>query len=134
MTQGVGIDIVDLVGFRAQLADEASCFVDGVFTPSEQATCANRPSANPATHLGARYAAKEAFVKAWSSLRRGQAPQLTTVDLREIEVLTDSWGRPSIVVHGAVALATDALGIGGIEVSLSHDGGYACAVVVVTTA
>ena len=55
--------------------------------------------------LAARFAAKEAFLKAWSGARAGRAPALESVDLREIEVVDDGHGRPALALHGAVAAA-----------------------------
>ncbi len=130
MILGIGVDVVDLVGFRAQLADSASRFADAVFTDHERAEAASRPS-GPAPHLAARWAAKEAFVKAWSSANRGCAPVLTGVDWREIEVRSDRWRRPQIMLHGAVLDAAEGAGVDRIHLSLSHDGAIATAYVVV---
>ncbi len=126
MIAGVGIDLVDLVGFREQLDDTASVFVERTFTAHERAVAGARPGSDPARHLGARFAAKEAFVKAWSSSMRGRAPVLRSVDLREIEVVSDEWGRPALRLHGALAAAVGAC---HLCVSLSHDGDLATAVV-----
>jgi holo-[acyl-carrier protein] synthase len=73
-----------------------------------------------AQSLAARLAANEAVIKAWSSTRFGQPDVIEpeAVDLSEIEVRTDAWGRPAVRLHGAIgaAMATyDAL------VSLPHD-------------
>jgi holo-[acyl-carrier protein] synthase len=123
MIAGIGLDIVDLAGFRAQLADRASTFVEGTFTAAERDDCEGRASRDPARHLAARYAAKEAFLKAWSGGMTG-APALAGVDYREIEVVTDAWGRPSLRLHGTVARK---VGECRLHVSLTHDGGYAAA-------
>ncbi len=119
---GVGVDLVDVAGFAVQLADGASGFVDGTFTVAEQ-----RAAKGDVRRLAARFAAKEAFVKAWSATRRGQPPALASVDLREIEVVDDGYGRPGLTLHGEVAAA-----VGEIvaHVSLSHDGNAAIAFVV----
>ena len=81
--------------------------------------------------LAARFAAKEAFVKAWSGARRGLPPLLAAVDLREIEVVDDGHGRPALRLHGAVAAA---VGERGTHLSLSHDGPSAIAVVILDPA
>ena len=78
-------------------------------------------------HLAARFAATEAFIKAWSSSRWGSPPLLRSVDMREIEVIQDPWGRPSLRLHGDVARAAGRL---DAHLSLSHDGGVAVAFVI----
>jgi len=128
---GLGIDVVDISGFREQISDPASTFVHGTFTAAEIADASGRPGGEPARHLAARWAAKEAWIKAWSSSRFGEPPLMSQVDMREIEVRTDAWCRPKLCVHGAVAQAAGNL---VARVSLSHDGGYAAAVVVLERA
>ena len=130
MILGVGIDIVDLAGFRAQLEDPASVFVDRTFTAAELRDAQTRPSADPPRHLAVRHAAKEAFIKAWSAARWGQAPQLSSVNPHEIEVICDAYGRPALRLSGAVAAAVTILGALRLHLSLSHDGGQATAMVV----
>lgn len=124
---GFGLDVVDVEAFAQQLADPASGFVDGTFTAAEQADAA----ADPAGGLAVRFAAKEAFVKAWSVARFGRPPAAASVDLREIEVHRDGWGRPALQVRGAVAAAVadmhDAPVV--VHVSLSRDGAVAAAAV-----
>lgn len=128
MIAGVGVDLVDLAAFRRQLDDPASTFLEAVFTVGERRYAATRPSRDPARHLAARYAAKEAFLKAWSAGNRGARPAEKAVDYREIEVVCDDWGRPGLRLHGRVARA---LGPGlRTWLSLTHDGGYAAAYVV----
>jgi holo-[acyl-carrier protein] synthase len=105
--------------------------VELAFTAGERRDSRGRASSDPALHLAARYAAKEAFVKAWSSARWGTPPALSEVALREVEVVTDRWGRPTIRLHGAVAQAVADLGPLGVHLSLSHDGPFAAAVVVI---
>ena len=128
MIAGLGLDLVDVAAFRVQLADPASAFVAGTFTAAEQAGAPTGPG-DAVLHLAARFAAKEAFVKAWSAARRGHPPAVATLDLREIEVVRDPWGRPGLQVHGQVRAAFGA-GL-RLHLSLSHDGPCAGAVVIV---
>ena len=126
---GIGVDIVNIVDFESQLAIDGTRMVDH-FTPAERELCP--PTGSAEEHLAARWAAKEAFVKAWSVSRMGAPPQLTSVDLREIEVVRDAWGRPAVRLHGdverAVAAALDDC---SVHLSLSHDRGMAIAMVVI---
>ena len=127
----IGIDMVFLPDFRAQLADPASAFATGTFTRAELAAAEARAGGDPAPHLAARFAAKEAFLKAWDGLFWGRTPPLERVDLRDIEVVSDAWGRPSLALHGAVA-ATFRQDLSA-RVSLSHDGPNAIAVVTLSS-
>ncbi|UVE97036.1 holo-ACP synthase [Dietzia sp. B32] len=87
-----------------------------------------------ARHLAARWAAKEAVVKAWSAALYGAPPPIPPDLLRwsEIETVCDNWGRPSVRLGGEVARQVAAtVGEGARwNVSLSHDGGSAIAFVV----
>jgi phosphopantetheine--protein transferase-like protein len=137
-TLAVGLDIVTTTTFAGQLADGASGFVDATFTAGEQ-RAARATDEIRTQRLAARFAAKEAFVKAWSGARAGRPPALATVDLREIEVVDDGHGRPALALHGAVAAALDQLaGELGFEgplrthLSLSHDPPTAAAVVILS--
>jgi holo-[acyl-carrier protein] synthase len=144
----VGHDLVHLPGFGEQLADPASDFANQTFTVGERRAAelraqSRRPGvvdelgASPldltphlTPHLGARFAAKEAFLKAWDQTFWGEPPPLAPheVDFRDIEVVSDAWGRPSLRLHGAVAQH-----VGErfhAELSLSHDGPFASAVVI----
>lgn len=133
MILGVGVDLVELEGFARQLGDEASVFAEKVFTTAERRDArarAQRASGDEVRHLAARYAAKEAFLKAWSGAHTG-APRVKSVELRELEVRADAWGRPRIVVHGALAEALRAeYGEGWrAHLSLTHEGAMAAAYV-----
>lgn len=85
-----------------------------------------------ARHLAGRWAAKEAFVKAWSQALYGQPPLIDRdrLDWREIEVVPDAYGRVSLQLRGEVHRhfhgRTWRL---GTALSISHDGDYAIAVV-----
>jgi holo-[acyl-carrier protein] synthase len=122
----IGVDLVDVGAFAEQLSDTASGFVAQTFTVREQ-----RTAKGDARRLAARFAAKEAFLKAWSSARFGQPPLLAAVDMREIEVVDDGYGRPGLRMHGAVAEAAGSL---VAHVSLSHDGTAAIAFVMLERA
>ncbi|MCA9538722.1 MAG: holo-ACP synthase [Myxococcales bacterium] len=129
MILGVGVDVVDVAAFREQLADAASRFATGVFTIGERQAAASRASGDAARHLAARFAAKEAFVKAWSTARFGRPPAWRAIDLRSIEVIQDAWGRPALRFDDALSEALRAAAPWRAHVSLSHDGAVAIATV-----
>ncbi len=128
--------MVAVPDFAEQLARPGTAFAR-LFTPGERRDAAGpgRSAADRAEHLAARWAAKEAFVKAWAAARYGSPPALAEVDLRRVEVVCDAWGRPALRLHGEVAEAVRAtLGEVTVHVSLSHDGGTAVAYVVIERA
>jgi holo-[acyl-carrier protein] synthase len=133
---GVGLDVVDTAAFAEQLADAASGFVEATFRAGERRDLP--PDARGrAVHLAGRFAAKEALVKAWSAARRGAAPALARVELRDVEVVADDFGRPALRLHGAVASAVNELAAGASlssHLSISHDGPVAAAVVILEVA
>ena len=117
---GVGIDLVDVARFRASLARTPS-LADRMFTSAERAYA---ESANdPAERYAARFAAKEAVMKA---LGVG----LGAFGFHDVEVLRDDSGQPRLGVYGpAERLATDR-GVALWQVSLTHTTTSAGAVVV----
>lgn len=117
---GVGVDLVHVPSFVEQVDRPGSRFV-GVFTPGER-----RDADGRAASLAARWAAKEAVIKAWSASIHGAAPVTGEHVHGAIELVQDAWGRPRIRLHGEVA---DHLAGHALEVSLSHDGDYAIAYV-----
>jgi len=127
---GVGVDLVHVPGFAAQLALPGTRFAEA-FTPGERADAADR--ADPSASLAARWAAKEAVVKAWSAALFGSPPVLPEGVHRQIEVVTDAWGRPAIrLLADVAAAATASLTSTPDEtltwhLSLAHDAAYATA-------
>ncbi|MEO7351881.1 MAG: holo-ACP synthase [Marmoricola sp.] len=114
----VGVDVVGISAFAEQLEQPGTRFARS-FTAGER-RAARAGEGSEAESLAARWAAKEAVVKAWSSTCFGHPEVIDPafVDLREIEVRTDAWGRPAIRLHGTIAHAM----AGYVPmVSLSHD-------------
>jgi holo-[acyl-carrier protein] synthase len=99
------------------------------FTPGERRDASDK-SSSAARHLAARWAAKEAVIKAWSGSRFAQRPVLPEAIHRDIEVVTDMWGRPRVRLTGAVAKH---LADVTIHVSLTHEGDTAAAVAILET-
>ena len=101
----VGVDLVDVGRVRQALLRHPERFARRVLSESEAAYCLKRP--DPAPHIAARFAAKEAVIKCLGG----------GCGLSEIEVVRALSGSPSIILHGR---AKDLAGHRRVLVSLSH--------------
>jgi holo-[acyl-carrier protein] synthase len=122
MIVATGIDIIEVRRVAALLQRGGDRFLRRWFTDDEVEACRSR--ARPAEHFAARLAAKEALVKA---LRTHWTGGLL---LREVSVVADSSGAPTLRLAGRAAELAREAGITGIAVSLSHTAEYAVASVV----
>jgi len=128
--RSVGIDLVSVDSFAEQLGSVGSAFAAATFTDAELRSAAG--SSGESQHLAARFAAKEAFVKAFSGSRPGRAPVIPDMDWRQVEIVADGWGRPMVVLHGELAAAVrSSLGEVVLHVSITHEPTMAAAVVVI---
>lgn len=119
MIVGIGVDIVDVERFKWMLR-RTPATLERTFRPAEVRDPEGR--ARSAESLAARFAAKEAVVKAL-----GDVGELRPLD---VEVETATSGRPALKVTGRLAELAAAAGVTRWHVSLSHDGGSAIAYVV----
>jgi len=127
--RAVGMDLVGVESFAEQLGSLGSAFAERTFTPGELRAAGGHAGA--AQHLAGRYAAKEAFVKAFSGARPGRAPAIPDMDWRQVEVVPDAWGRPTVMLHGELASAVRAtLGEVAVHLSITHEPAMAAAVVI----
>jgi holo-[acyl-carrier protein] synthase len=112
---------VDLVGVErlAKLVQEHASAEETLFTPRERAYC--RRKRRRYEHLAARFAAKEAVLKAFGT---GISRRMRWT---EVEVLNEDTGRPTVVLEGEVARYAERCGLADIDVSLSHAEGLALA-------
>ena len=117
---GVGIDLVDIDRIRDVLRRRPR-FATERFTAGEQAWCERRH--DPAERYAARFAAKEAALKA---LGVG----LGSVRLVDLEVVRAESGAPSLVLHGSAAELATSRGVTGWHLSLTHSRSLAGAVAV----
>jgi len=125
---GVGIDIVSISEFAEQVDQPGTVFAE-TFTPGERRDASDK-SSSAARHLAARWAAKEAVIKAWSGSRFSHRPVLREDIHRDIEVITDMWGRPKVRLTGEIA---EHLKHVTIHVSLTHEADTAAAVAILET-
>jgi len=116
----VGVDLVEVADLRSRFEGREDVLA-GVFTRAERDYCRSRPKAW--THLAARFAAKEAALKALGS---GLAGAMTW---RDIEVTRDAVGAPGLAFHGATAEVMARAGLAAGSVSLSHTDSHAIAMV-----
>ncbi|MDP9805806.1 holo-[acyl-carrier protein] synthase [Trueperella bonasi] len=130
-TLGLGVDIVHISSFAEQLAAPGTSFGNSFAAPERRAARrrAVETGLDEAYHLAARWAGKEAFIKAWSGALLGRAPVVETVDMAQIQITSDAYGRPYITLTGRIgeAYAQSVPGTRAL-ISLSHDGDYAIAV------
>ena len=113
MILGLGVDLVDVARFEATLR-RTPALGPRLFTESERAL--------PARSLAARFAAKEALAKALGAPRG--------LHWTDADVVREESGRPRIEITGTIAARARELGVTHLHLALTHDGGFACAVVV----
>lgn len=120
----VGTDIVEVGRIAVLTRDRGPAFLERWFTAHEIDYCSRK--AMPSHHFAARFAAKEAVVKALPMTWNGPLPW------RSIEIINDPHGAPSAILSGAILDAATRAGVAEIRVSLSHCREYANAIALVT--
>lgn len=120
---GHGIDIVEVSRIAAMLQEHGQRFVTRCFTEGE-AGYADEAHRRRAEHYAARFACKEAVLKALGTGWRDG------IAWRDIEVRRGPSGQPNIVLTGRCAELADELGIEHWHVSLSHTATIATASVI----
>lgn len=118
----VGIDLVRISRIAESLALHGDRFKRRIFTDGEIAYAEAAP-ALVAERLAARFAAKEAVIKALRAVDYGIA-------WRDIEVCRTASGACELALHGRAAEAARSIGIDHLALSLSHEGDQATAMVV----
>jgi len=117
--KGIGIDLVPISRMREIIARWDERFLRRVFTDHEIAYC--RARRDPVPHFAARFAAKEAALKALGTgLSLG-------VNWRELEVRRERGEPPSLVLSGRSREISRHRGGRRMLVTLTHDGDYAMA-------
>ena len=119
----VGVDTVSVSDVSRSLHEFGHRYVERVFTPDEAAYCRAAAGRTSAARFAARFAAKEATLKALQ-------PDDPAADWRTIEVRRHPSGRCDIVLHGALAALAARQHIAHLALSMSHDADRAVAVVV----
>lgn len=111
----VGVDIIEIRRVERAISTWQSSFLEHVYTKAELYN-----SHKNIASLAARFAAKEALIKALGSNLKGSI-------WKDIEILSDNNGAPHIKLHREVLKTANKLGINGFSLSMSHDGEYAIA-------
>mgnify|MGYP003391605840 FL=1 len=124
MIFGIGTDLVD-VERVAEKMEKKEGFRELVFSAHEIAHC--ETMGHKYEHYAARFAAKEAFLKALGTgWRNGTA-------FNEIEIYNDREGKPELRLLDTTANTIAGLNLGKISVSLSHVKTMACAMAIIET-
>ena len=122
MIRGLGIDLIPVRRIEEVVERRGERFLKRILTPGELQYCARHPE--PARHWAARFAAKEAAMKAlgtgWN----------VGVGWKTIEVVNLASGQPTLVLSGKAIEVARTLGASTTHVTLAHDGAYAVACVV----
>jgi len=113
MIVGVGVDIVDVARFEASL-ERTPALAERLFTDAERGL--------PVHSLAARFAAKEAFIKAMGGSG--------TMGWHDMSVAPTEGNAPVLELSGEAAKVAGNRGVTGVHLSLSHDGGQAVAFVI----
>lgn len=121
MILGTGIDIIEVERIAIRVGRDSG-FRELVFSIDEMNYCDTK--ASRFEHYAARFAAKEAFLKA---VGRGWESGLS---LHEIELMNEPNGKPIIRLSGNTEKALAHLGIVKIHVSVSHIKSMATAIVI----
>jgi holo-[acyl-carrier protein] synthase len=112
----IGVDIIKIDRIKRAISRSQESFLKRIYTPAELVYAHNVSS------LAARFAAKEAVMKALGTGTRG-------VGWKEIEILTNADGAPLVRLYGQALQRSTELGLAGFQVSLSHSRKYAIAFV-----
>lgn len=122
MIVGTGIDVVEVPRVAAAMQRFGRRFVERIFTENEIRYCDSK--ANPAERYAARFAAKEAGMKALGTgWNHG-------VRWRDLEVQRARGGRPTLVLSGKAAEFARQLGAVRTQISLTHTAAEAIAHVI----
>ncbi len=122
MIFGIGLDIIE-VARVGRLIEKDNGFKERIYTSREIDYCEAKK--NKAQNYAARFAAKEAFMKALGTGWRGG------LAFHHIEVVNNELGKPEIVLHGQAKLLVEKEGITNINISISHVKDFASSIVTI---
>ncbi len=111
----LGVDIVEISRIKKAIARWGDGFLHRIYTEPELKLYYKKPSS-----LAARFAGKEAVIKALGAQAKG-------ISWKEIEILSDSSGKPLVHLYGKAQNQANGLGLHNLAISLSHSKEYAIA-------
>lgn len=111
--QHIGVDIVEIARIEKAVDRWGQGFLKRVYTRAELKLYGTK-----APSLAARFSGKEAVIKALNC---------RSIALKDIEILSDTNGKPRIKLYGQAQHQADALGLVNLTISLSHCKEYAIA-------
>ncbi len=123
MILGVGTDLAEVSRIRESITRFGERFLNRIYTPGEQTYALSK--ANSAERFAARFAAKEAGMKA---IGTGWSHGVTWQDFA---VINEPSGRPTLRLGGVAREVADHLGVRSISLSLTHTKEMAFAVVII---
>lgn len=122
MILGIGTDLTEVARIRQSIARYGERFVNRIYTEVERRYAVSK--ANAAERFAARFAAKEAGMKAiGTGWRRG-------VTWHDFEVVNEPSGRPTLKLHGVAREIAEKMGVQRISISLTHTAEIAFAIVI----
>jgi holo-[acyl-carrier protein] synthase len=119
---GTGVDLCEVARMREAIERHGQRILNRVFTEAEVAY--SQRKANRFERFAARFAAKEAGMKALGTGWRGG------LGWRDLEVKNLPSGRPTLALHGKAAEIAEKLGVRNISLSLTHTAEQAMALVI----
>src|SRR5882762_3100332 len=122
MIVAIGVDIIEVARIR-EVLQRTPRFRERVFTTAERAYCDSR-GAVAAQHYAARFAAKEATLKALQTGWRGG------IGWQDVEIASRESGAPYLILHGVVKELFNSSGATAVHLSMSHTSEHAIAHVV----
>lgn len=119
MIGGIGVDIVEISRLKKAIQKWQDSFLKRIFTDNE--INYSRQKKFTYQHLAARFAAKEAVLKALGT------DWIYRLEWKNVEILNDEFGKPVVNLNGAAKKMKQKEGISDIIISMSHTHSYAVA-------
>ena len=122
MVVGLGLDIAEIDRIAAALTRHGAPILQRLYTPREVAYCESYR--HKFERYAGRFAAKEATMKALGTGWR------LGVRWRDIEVVREASGKPTLQLEGAARQFAERLGVKNISLTITHSGNLALAEVI----